>query len=137
MIRGQTPRCPRRPPVRGQTPGVGGDGGDEAVAAAVDGLDVAGRLRVVAEGLAKEADRFGERRVSDEGVLPHAIEQLLPGDDLAGALEQQLEDPENPRRQRDLGAIAPQQAALRIEREGAETEPHPYKNLPKTDRRHS
>ena len=56
---------------------------DEAVAAAVDRLDVARRLRVVAERLAQEADGFGERRVRDEGVLPDAVEELLPRHDLA------------------------------------------------------
>ena len=122
----------RSAPARRSSPATAGGSGlgrrdrrDEAVAAPVQRLDVRRRLRVVAERLAQHADRLGQRRVGDERVLPDRVDQLLPVDDLAGALQQQLEHAEHARRQRDLRAVAAQQPAVRIEGERAERERRP------------
>jgi hypothetical protein len=57
----------------------------------MEGLDVSRGLRVVAERLAECAHGLGQRRVGDERVLPHAVDQLLAWDDVARAAEEDLE----------------------------------------------
>ena len=62
--------------VGGARPVGARDVGDEAVAAAVHGADDPLGGAVVADGLAGGLDPAGERRLADEPVAPHLVEQL-------------------------------------------------------------
>ena len=97
---------------------------DEAVAAAVERLNVDGLLRIVAERLSERADRLGERRIGDERILPDRVDQILPRDHLTRPRDEVSEHAKDPGRQRDLAAGAPQQAVGRVEGKWAERD-HP------------
>src|SRR5262249_24155387 len=101
------------------------DWSDEPIATSVDRLNVGRRLGIVAERLPKETDRFGERRVGHEGVSPDAVDDLLTRHEIAGSCEQALENTEHSRWQRQLVRAAPEELAVRIEREGAERHDRP------------
>ena len=65
---------------------------DEPVAPSRYGLDVAGRVRMVAERGAQPADGAVQRGIElDDAARPEALLELLAGDHLAGTLEQGLE----------------------------------------------
>ena len=66
--------------------------GDQPVAALADGLDVAGVLGVIAEGVAKFADPAGDGAVGHELGLPHRVEQGVLADHLAGVRHQAEQD---------------------------------------------
>jgi hypothetical protein len=85
-------------------------------------LDVGRGLRIVAERLPENADRFGERRVGDEGVLPDGVDDVLPSHDVASSSNQELQHAQDPRRQRQLSAVPRQESAPRIECKGTEHE---------------
>ena len=97
---------------------------EKTISAAVDRLDIARLLRVVAERLPQEADRLGQRRIGDERILPDRIDQLLARDDLAWPRDEQAEHADDARRQRYFLAGAPEQLVRRIEDEGAEVRFH-------------
>ena len=67
---------------------------DEAIAAAVCGLDEVRRLRVVVEGLAQLSNGDFEHGLADEGLRPDGIEKLLFGDELAWPPEEVAEQGE-------------------------------------------
>ena len=76
-------RCPESPtgvalggPIA-LDPGL--DRGDEAIAATMHGTDHHLTVAVVADGAARRLDPTGERRLADEAVTPHLVEQLLLG----------------------------------------------------------
>lgn len=98
------------------------EGRQEAIAPSMHGLNEARVLRVVSERLAQEAHRFRERRVSDVRVLPHGLMQFLPGDDLAGTAQEQLEYGQHTRREWNLDLVAREQPILRIEGKRAEVD---------------
>ena len=60
---------------------VGGDVGDELVAAAEHRADHLLPCAVVADGAAGRLDPAGQRRLADEAVAPHVVEQLRLGHD--------------------------------------------------------
>jgi hypothetical protein len=96
-------------------------------------LNVGGGLRVIAERLAKDAHRLGQRRIGDEGILPDAVDELLTRYYLTGAAKQHLEDAQDARRKRELDAVPRQETIPRIERERAEGQaarPHQTRMLP-------
>ncbi len=70
--------------------------------------------------LPQQADRFDQRHLRDERVLPHSVEQRLFGDDVAGAVDEAGEDADGPRGQRDLAPVAGEQPVVTIEDETAE-----------------
>ena len=92
------------------------DGGDEAVTAAMDGLDVDRLSSVVAEGLAKQSDGFEQRGLRDEGVRPDRVHQLLLAPDDAGACDEGGEHAQRARRKRHF-VFAPPQPIVRDEAE--------------------
>ena len=71
-----------------------GDAGDEAVAAARNGLDEAGAFRGVAQDFAQAIDGFFERQlVIHKGVTgPKTLAKLFAGDDFARVFQQGLQD---------------------------------------------
>jgi len=91
--------------------------GHEPIAPSMDGLHVRRRLRVVSEGLPQEADRLRQRGVGDEGLLPYAVNDFLARHDLAGSLQQQMEDTQDTWRQRNFSAGTPQYERGRVELE--------------------
>ena len=103
-------------------PGIGpfDDRRYPAISAPVECLDVGGCLRVVAQGLPQDTDRLGERRIRDESILPDAVHQLLAEHNIAGAAQQNLEDPRHPRRQGELRPILFQHPAGGVEYEWPE-----------------
>ncbi len=80
-------------------------------------LDIGGLLRVVAERLAQEADRLGQRRVGNERVLPHRFDQLLLRDNPTRTGDEDVEDAENAGWQRNFAAIPREQLMRPIEHE--------------------
>jgi hypothetical protein len=86
----------------------------------VQRLDIRGPLRIIAKGLAKHADRFGERRLGDEGVTPDCADQFLFGDELARSLDEQRQNGQHARRERNLDVVPPEESAGPIEGERAE-----------------
>jgi hypothetical protein len=92
---------------------------DEAVAAAVNGLDVGRVEAVVVERVAQDADRFEQGRLCDERVTPRRVEECLFRDECAGLGNERGEDAERARRQRYFDALAPE-AVGRVELEGTE-----------------
>ena len=102
----------------------GRHGRDEAVTAAGEGLDEAGRPRRVAEGAAHRDDAAVEPgRELDVGVEPPQLAaQLLPLDDRPGAGRQRRQQSERLRRQGHPAAGAPQAALLEVEFEDSEPE---------------
>ena len=70
---------------------VRGQGGDEAIAGAMSGLDEAGRLGVVAQGLPDLADGHLEDRLRDGRVGPHPGHQLVFGREAPGALDKETQ----------------------------------------------
>jgi hypothetical protein len=81
----------------------------------VAGLDESGAPDVVGQRAAKLLDTRRERRVADHRVAPHALEQLLPGDQLTGARDERGQDGGRPRREADLAPASPQPARPGIE----------------------
>src|SRR5262245_20811806 len=57
---------------------------NEAEPAAMDGFDVLGRARVVAERRAQLANRVGQRSFRNDRIGPDGIQQFVLGDELAG-----------------------------------------------------
>src|SRR5262245_47625749 len=56
---------------------------DEAESATMDGLDVPGRARVVAEGRAQLANRVGQRAFRNDRIGPNGVQQVIFGDELS------------------------------------------------------
>ena len=94
--------------------------GDEAVAAAVDRLDVERPLRLVPQRLPQEAHRLGQRGLGDVRPVPDPVEQGLLAHHPAGPVEQEGQHPQRPGRQGHLHAAARQDAVGAVEVEGAE-----------------
>ena len=76
----------------------------------MDGLNIAGRLRIVAERLAQDTDGFGQRRVRDEGVFPDGVDEFLLRYHRAGARDEQIENAQHTWRQRDFALSVAQQS---------------------------
>ena len=111
-------RCsagPGRPPRPRAAPRTGSRGGGWSR------CSVAVR-RARAQGLAQRGDVDAQVRFLDEGVRPHALQQLFLGDHVARALDQRHQQVEGPRGDLDQRVAAPQDAALAVEAEGAEAE---------------
>ena len=85
-------------------------------------LDELRLLRVIAQGLADEADRLGERGLADVRILPRNVHQRLLRDDTAGAFDQVLEDGQRTRRQAHFFAVAREQAVGEVEPEPPEVD---------------
>ena len=85
-------------------------------------LDELRLLRVIAQGLADEADRLGERRLADMRILPGNVHQRLLRDDTTGTLDQVLEDGQRTRRQAHFCAVAREQAVGEVEPEPPEVD---------------
>jgi hypothetical protein len=98
------------------------DWGDEAVAAAGDGFDVAGVAAGVAEGLAQLVHGAVQAMVEvDEGVrLPELAAQFVARHQVAAPGDQADEDIDRAAAQADLQPLAAQLARRGIELEGAE-----------------
>jgi hypothetical protein len=94
----------------------------QPVAAPVTGLDVARAAGVVGERAAQLLDAGRQRIVTDRATAPHAIEELLLGDDLLRAFCQRAEHGGGARRQLDHAAVAAELAAARVEPNLAEGE---------------
>jgi hypothetical protein len=95
---------------------------DEPVTPSRDGLDVAGRVRLVAERGAQPANGAVQRGVElDDAARPEALLELLAGDHLAGALEQGLEHLLGLRRQVDPCAVTDELARRAQQRPAVET----------------
>ena len=88
---------------------------DEAVAAAVDGLDDALLGAVVADGAAGRLDATRERRLADEAVAPDVVEQLVLADDAVAVLDEVGEDAEDLRLDRHGRAGVAQLEQTRVE----------------------
>jgi hypothetical protein len=65
--------------------------GDEAVAAAVQRLDESGASRLILECPPEFLDARGQCGIADRGVCPHRSKQLLLGDHVTTALDEQSE----------------------------------------------
>ena len=100
------------------------DGGDEAVAALGERLDIAGAVGGVAEGFADLVDGGAEGVVEvDDGVTtPEAELEVFAGDDLSGALEERGENLKGLRLQLDAETGLPEFAALEVHLEEPEGE---------------
>jgi hypothetical protein len=70
---------------------------DQSVAALRDRLDEPRLLRIIAEQLPQVGDRAGEDGLRDEALLPHALEDLVLRDHLAGLLGEEHEQVHQPR----------------------------------------
>ena len=112
---------PRRPAARRQRRLVTTvDRRDEAVAAAMRGLDEARRLRVVAKRAADLAHADLERGIADEHPGPDGVHELVLGHQPAGVLGQVLQHAERFRRQRDRHAVMEQRGAPEVQGKVAE-----------------
>jgi len=90
--------------------------GDEAVAAAGNGLDVVGFLGVVAEDSAQLPDRMGEHRFADEGIAPDRFEELLAATDLTRVPGQLRENGRGPRLEAHRAGRSRELVELNVER---------------------
>ena len=108
MSDGRRPGRNDREPGRHRRSRFDRDRRDEAVAAAVRGLDVRRRLRIVLQRAADLADADLERAVADVDVGPRELEQLVLGDELPAARDEVLQDGERLRRERHHGIAAAQ-----------------------------
>jgi hypothetical protein len=106
------------------------DRGDEAVAAAMNGLDEARRARVVAEELADLADRDGEHRVADGGLGPDVREQVRLGDELLRPRRQVVQHRQHLRRHRQRLTAAPKAAVGWVDAKVAEGKDRAGRHLP-------
>src|SRR6185437_11365227 len=100
------------------------DGGDEAVAALGEGLNVAWAFGGVAEGLADLVDGGAERvvEIDDRVTTPEAELEVLAGDDLSGALEERGKNFKGLRLQLNPKTGLPEFAALEVHLEKPEGE---------------
>lgn len=98
------------------------DGGDEAVAAAGEGLDEARVAGGVAEDLADAVDGGVDAVVEvDEGAIgPEGAGDLVAGEDLAGVLEEQKEQLKGLGVELEAKALAAQLAGGSVGFEGSE-----------------
>src|SRR6516165_5627775 len=78
-----------------------GDGGDKSVPEPVHGLDVAWRLRVISQRFADLAHAYSKRAVSYRNLGPDISPEIVPGDQLAGMLDQMPKYAKGLRRQKD------------------------------------
>ena len=101
-----------------------GDLRDEAIAAAVNGLDEAGRGRRVAEGLADLGHADLEHPVGHVRVGPDSIEELVLRDELAGALDQRQQDVEGLGVQPDRAGVLLELPVGAVESEAVEVKDH-------------
>ena len=94
--------------------------GDEAIAAARQGLDEAGRLRRVAEDLAELADGDVDAVIGiDEGTIrPQRLPDLITAHHPAGPVEQKLQDAKGLLLEGEPLSAPPQLSARRIQLEG-------------------
>ena len=99
------------------------DLGHEAEAPPVDGLDDPRRARVVIQGLAKLADRFGERVVGDDDVGPDLAVEGVLGDEQTGPLDQIAEHVPGFGAEGDFAIFPPQAVAGQVQLKGVEHEP--------------
>src|SRR6185436_8025091 len=97
------------------------DGAAEAVAAPRHRLDER-HARSGAEQPAQARDRLLDAVVADRDILPAGFEQVVLGDDLAGAADEEKEDIELPIGHRYRLAGRGQAASCRIELETVEHE---------------
>jgi hypothetical protein len=100
------------------------DGGDEAVPATVDGLDDPLITSAVTDSLAELLDPGGQRRLRDELVPPHDIQQLGLGDHTVSVLDQMSEDVEHLRLDVHQFAATPQLVAGCVQHTALEPVPH-------------
>ncbi len=70
------------------------DGCDEAVPPGMDGFDVPRRLGVVAERHPQVGDDADHGVLGDHRILPDGLEDLVLGDDLTAAFDQEVEQGE-------------------------------------------
>ncbi len=95
--------------------------GNETIAAPVHGLDVLRARRRITQRLPEHPNGFGQRRFTDERVLPDGIDQLLFGNDSSWPLQHVREDAVCAWRQTHLGAFAREDLVEPIEPERAES----------------
>jgi hypothetical protein len=103
--------------------------GDEPVPLTVDRPDDRLFTPTVTDRLAQRLDLGGERRLADEAVAPHPVEQVVLGHQLAAPIEQLDQDLHRPRFQRDHLAIASQLPPVAIEFAASEDH-HPHGDQP-------
>ena len=94
------------------------DGGDEDVTALDEAPDELGTGRVVAERPANLADEHLDVVWMDVGLGPDARQERLPGDDVAGALDEHGEHVEGLVGERNPNLIPPEASAAQVQREG-------------------
>ena len=109
LCRQRRRHAPRREVVGGGAlAGRDGDPGDELVTLAVDGPDDPLRRTVVADRLPGSLDPGRQRRLADEAVTPHCVEQLLLAHHRATPLDQAAEEIEHLRLEPHLPPLATQ-----------------------------
>ena len=94
----------------------------EAVPTPRDRLDVGDAVRAGAEKPAKARDRLLEAVVAHRHIIPAGLEQVVLGNDLAGAGHEQEKDVELPFRNRDRFPRGSQTTSSRIKLEWFEGE---------------
>jgi hypothetical protein len=102
------------------------DGRDELVAPAVHRPDDRLAAAVVGDRLAHRLDARGERRLGDEAVAPHLVEQLLLADHASPPLHEIRQQVERLRFELDLLAVAAQHDPLEIELAVREAKDHAH-----------
>jgi hypothetical protein len=82
---------------------------DEPIASTRHGLDKAVWNLVIAHRFAQQRNRVGEIRLLDKGAGPHLFEQVLLGQQMTGASDQQRQQIEGFRWQRDWLPVSREQ----------------------------
>ena len=100
------------------------DGSNEAVATAVQRLDHALRLAVVADSLPDLLDAGGERRLRHEAIAPHGVQQLVLGHHPVTVRDQVREDVEHHGFDIDGPFTGPQLVRARVDDSAREPVPH-------------
>ena len=105
------------------------EGGDEAVAPPVHGLDDDGPGRVVVQRLADLADRLFDRAGGEVLDSPHPVQQLFLREDLRCLLRQHLQHPERVGAEADLSRRPRQPSSFLVENELSKSELHGLSSL--------
>ena len=100
------------------------DGGDEAIAAAVDRLDDVLAGGVIVERLPRRGDASWEHRLAHELPGPEMLEQLVLGDDAVATLDEVAQDVEDLRLELHEPRTSPQLEEIRVELEVADAVDH-------------
>jgi hypothetical protein len=91
------------------------DRSDKPIPPRMDRLDVAGVLRIIAQGAAQGANTDGQHALTHRGLGPHRLDQRRFGDDLAGLADQTPQHGEGLGREFHHLGVAPQLAAGPVE----------------------